>query len=52
MPEGESYPRCFGPYLRYAISTDFEYFEFFDEERISNYSFSRSFTTLDNKTTS
>src|SRR5712691_57845 len=31
MPDGESYPICFGPYLRYAISTHFEYFEFFDE---------------------
>jgi hypothetical protein len=30
MPDGESYPSCFGPYLRYAISTHFEYFEFFD----------------------
>ncbi|WP_065751612.1 hypothetical protein [Bradyrhizobium paxllaeri] len=31
MPDGESYPNCFGPYLRYAISTNFEYFAFFDE---------------------
>jgi hypothetical protein len=30
MSDGESYPSCFGPYLRYAISTHFEYFEFFD----------------------
>jgi hypothetical protein len=43
MPDGESYPSCFGPYLRYAISTDFENFttdfenfgkkfRFFDED--------------------
>lgn len=25
-----TYPTCFGPYLRYAISTNFENFEFFD----------------------
>jgi hypothetical protein len=31
MPEGVTYPNCFGPYLRYAISTNFEYFKFFDE---------------------
>jgi hypothetical protein len=30
MPEPRSYPKCFGPYLRYAISTDFRNFEFFD----------------------
>lgn len=30
MPEPKVYPRCFGPYLRYAISTDFRNFEFFD----------------------
>jgi hypothetical protein len=30
MREGDPYPDCFDPYLRYAISTDFEYFEFFD----------------------
>ena len=35
MPEGDMLTRseCFGPYLRYAISTDFEYFEFFDDQR-------------------
>ena len=44
MPDGETYPSCFGPYLRYAIdsdfenfSTDFEYFgkkfRFFEEDR-------------------
>jgi hypothetical protein len=32
MPEGESYPNCFGPYLRYAISTEFRDFAFFDED--------------------
>ena len=31
MPEDHRYPKCFGPYLRYAISTDFKYFEFFDD---------------------
>src|SRR6267143_1216315 len=31
MPEAETYPNCFGPYLRYAIATLFEYFEFFDD---------------------
>src|SRR5450759_5369632 len=31
MPEGQIYPRCFDPYLRYAISTGFEYFNSFDE---------------------
>jgi hypothetical protein len=31
MPDGESYPKCFGSYLRYAISAHFEDFEFFDE---------------------
>jgi hypothetical protein len=24
-------PNCFGPYLRYAIATDFKYFESFDD---------------------
>jgi hypothetical protein len=44
MPDGETYPSCFGPYLLYAIdsdfanfSTDFEdfgkKFRFFDEDR-------------------
>jgi hypothetical protein len=33
MPERESFPSCFGPYLRYAISTDFDYFKFVDEEK-------------------
>ena len=32
MPEPRSYPKCFGPYLRYAISTDFRNFEFFDSK--------------------
>jgi len=31
MPECHGYPNCFGPYLLYAISTDFENFEFFDK---------------------
>jgi hypothetical protein len=26
MPDGERYPSCFGPYLRYAIDSDFENF--------------------------
>ena len=44
MPDGEIYPSCFGPYLRYAIDSNFENFStdfedfgekflFFDEER-------------------
>jgi hypothetical protein len=44
MPDGETYPSCFGPYLRYAIDSDFENFStdfedfgkkfpFFDEHR-------------------
>jgi hypothetical protein len=44
MPDGERYPSCFGPYLRYAIDSDFENFStdfenfgktfrFFDEKR-------------------
>jgi hypothetical protein len=32
MPEDQTYPSCFDPYLRYAISTDFKDFEFFDEK--------------------
>lgn len=28
--EPASYPKCFGPYLRYAISANFRNFEFFD----------------------
>jgi hypothetical protein len=32
MREGIRYPNCFDPYLLYAISTDFRYFEFFDEK--------------------
>src|SRR5262249_26782455 len=32
MPKSDSYPTCFDPYLRYAISTRFRDFEFFDEE--------------------
>jgi len=31
MPEGDPYPKCFDPYLRYAISTKFQGFEFFEE---------------------
>lgn len=27
-------PRCFGPYLRFAISTDFSHFSFFDDESL------------------
>lgn len=34
MPEPRSYPKCFGPYLRYAISTDFRNFEFFDSKSL------------------
>jgi hypothetical protein len=30
MREGDEYPKCFDPYLRYAISTNFRDFEFFD----------------------
>ncbi len=33
MPELDTYPKCFGPYLLYAISTGFENFEFSDEKR-------------------
>src|SRR5437868_505218 len=29
--QGQIYPNCFGPYLRYAISTRFEYFSSFDQ---------------------
>jgi hypothetical protein len=32
MPTGDLYPKCFGPYLRYAIFTDFRNFEFFQED--------------------
>jgi len=32
MPNGKIYPDCFGPYLRYAISTHFAYFSSFDEK--------------------
>ena len=32
MPKGDL-PNCFDPYLRYAISTDFKNFEFFDERK-------------------
>ena len=35
MPDGHRYPICFGPYLRYAIATDFKTFEFFDEEKFT-----------------
>jgi hypothetical protein len=31
MADGTPYPKCFGPYLRYAISTDFRDFAPFDE---------------------
>jgi hypothetical protein len=30
MPKRDRYPRCFGPYLRYAISTKFKNIEYFD----------------------
>ena len=33
MPELDTYPKCFGPYLLYAISTGFENFEFSDQKR-------------------
>lgn len=32
LTESEQYPKCFGPYLRYAISTDFSNFEEFDAQ--------------------
>jgi hypothetical protein len=32
MRNGNSYPSCFDPYLRYAISTGFRDFEFFDQD--------------------
>jgi hypothetical protein len=32
MRNGKSYPRCFDPYLRYAISTHFKNFDFFEEQ--------------------
>ena len=35
MPDGHRYANCFGPYLRYAISTDFKTFEFFDEGKFT-----------------
>ena len=31
MAEAEL-PSCFDPYLRYAITTKFKYFEFFDDK--------------------
>jgi hypothetical protein len=33
MREGDGYPKCFDPYLLYAISTCFENFGSFDEEK-------------------
>jgi hypothetical protein len=33
MPKVSTYPKCFDPYLHYAISTDFETFEFFREKK-------------------
>jgi hypothetical protein len=35
MPEGRPYPNCYEPYLRYAISTNFSNFQFFDERNFS-----------------
>ncbi len=35
MPEGPIFPECFDPYLRYAISTGFKNFEFFDERNFA-----------------
>ncbi|WP_114944945.1 hypothetical protein [Microvirga calopogonii] len=35
MLERNTYPKCFGPYLLYAISTDFENFGPFDERKAS-----------------
>lgn len=32
MSDPIEYPLCFGPYLRYAIVTDFKYFESFDDK--------------------
>ena len=34
MPQSVSYPRCFGPYLRYAISTRFKDFAPFDGKKL------------------
>ncbi len=34
MADREQYPKCFDPYLRYAISTEFRDFEFFEESRL------------------
>jgi hypothetical protein len=33
MPDRKQYPKCFGPYLLYAISTEFDYFKFVDEDK-------------------
>jgi hypothetical protein len=35
MAEDEGYPKCFGPYLRYAIATDFKNFQLFYEQNIN-----------------
>jgi hypothetical protein len=35
MLDGSQYPKCYEPYLRYAISTDFTNFELFDEKRFA-----------------
>jgi hypothetical protein len=32
MADSSRFPKCFGPYLQYAISTSFKDFEFFDEK--------------------
>lgn len=36
MPDRKQYPKCFGPYLRYAISTEFDYFKFVNENKEFN----------------
>lgn len=36
MPDRKQYPKCFGPYLRYAISTEFDCFKFVDEDKNFN----------------
>ena len=35
MPDGKTFPSCFGPYLRYAIDSNFENFvpDFEDSEK-------------------
>jgi hypothetical protein len=37
MSEDRNFPACFGPYLRYAIATDFKHFKFFDDKTYKLY---------------